>query len=147
MADAEGADDDEGDGAGDTIEDLFAAVEHGRIDDVARLLLLDHRISINRADNDGVSPLFVACANGRVEVARLLIEHGADVDQAMDTGWTPLLMACAKGHVDVVRLLIEQDADVGQASNDGTSPLSAACRKATSTSRDCSSRVTPTSAR
>ena len=37
MADAEGADEDEGDGAGDTIEDLFAAVEHGRIDDVARL--------------------------------------------------------------------------------------------------------------
>ena len=59
---------------------------------------------MNRANEDGVTPLFVACQQGHVDVARLLLDNGAEVDR---NGATPLFVACQNGHVDAARLLLE----------------------------------------
>ena len=70
-----------------------------------------------------MTPLFVACEGGHVDVMRLLIDHGAHVRQLRNDGATPLFAACYWGHFDAAKLLIDEDADVGQADIDGESPL------------------------
>ena len=77
-----------------------------------------------------MTPLFIACQQGREPVARLLLlERGAAVDQANNCGTTPLSIACEKGHEPVARLLLERGAAVDQADNRGWTPLLVACEK------------------
>ena len=80
---------------------------------------------INNADDDGVTPLYMAVQNGHEAVVRVLIELSADVNKARDTGETPLCIAAHNGYETVVRALIEAGADVNKARN-GATPLSAA---------------------
>ena len=73
-------------------------------------------------------PLWIACQNGHVDVARLLLDKGADVNRANKNGWTPLSIACSKGHVDAVRLLLDKKgAEVDRAGEDDKTPLWIAC--------------------
>ena len=46
---------------------------------------------MNQAEEDGATPLIMACGEGRLECARLLLEASAAVGQAMNNGITPLL--------------------------------------------------------
>ncbi|EOD05501.1 hypothetical protein EMIHUDRAFT_351152 [Emiliania huxleyi CCMP1516] len=55
--------------------------------------------------NGGATPLFMACQQGRLEIARLLLEAGAAIDQADEQGATPLFAACEDGHLEVAKLL------------------------------------------
>ena len=45
---------------------------------------------INKAKDNGVTPLFIAAQTGHKTVVRVLIELGADINKAMDDGATPL---------------------------------------------------------
>jgi hypothetical protein len=84
---------------------LHLAAFNGRAD-VARALI-HAGADIDKAADDGATPLYVASQNGHVEVVRALVEGGADIDKAKDGGYTPLYIASEKGHVDVVRALME----------------------------------------
>ena len=53
-------------------------------------LILDGGAEVD-AKKDGTTPLFVACENGHVGVARLLLDKGAAVDRANRWGRTPRL--------------------------------------------------------
>jgi len=75
------------------------------------------------SDKGGFTPLFVACQNAYVDVARLLLDHKASEDLANNNGATPLYMACFNGHVDVARLLLDHKASVDLAMKDGSTPL------------------------
>ena len=59
---------------------LYDACEKGKVD-VARLLL-DKGAEVDRACEDGRTPLYIACQEGHVDVARLLLERGAVVDSS-----------------------------------------------------------------
>ena len=77
---------------------------------------------VDRAENDGQTPLFIACATGHVDAARLLLDRGADVHTADSANTTPLHMACYKGHIEIVQLLLNNGAtaDLGREDGDGT---------------------------
>ena len=60
---------------------------------------------VNRAMEDGRTPLFIASEKGHVDAARLLLDNGAEVDRARNDGWTPLRIAKSEGHSAVVALL------------------------------------------
>ena len=60
---------------------------------------------VNRAMEDGRTPLYVACQCGRVDAARLLLDKGAEVNRATKNGWTPLDTAKNRRHDAVVALL------------------------------------------
>ena len=45
---------------------------------------------VNKADNDGRTPLWYAAAYGNVAMVKVLIAAGADVNKADNDGWTPL---------------------------------------------------------
>ena len=72
--------------------------------------------------------LYIACAEGQVDAARLLLDKGADVNQAYKDGATPLHLACSRGHLDVARLLLEKGASVCACYN-GETPLDVAKRR------------------
>ena len=57
-------------------------------------MLLDKGAEVDRADEDGVTPLHATCGNGHIDAARLLLENGAEVDRATEDGETPLHVAC-----------------------------------------------------
>merc|ERR1711965_913853 len=73
------------------------------------------------------SPLYIACKNGHVDVARLLLEKGAEVNWANKNGQTPLHIVCLQGHVDAARLLLDNGAEVDRAINNGATPLHIVC--------------------
>lgn len=52
--------------------------------------MLDNGADVNRADQNGRTPLYSACVRDQPNAARLLLEKGANVDRAMENGWTPL---------------------------------------------------------
>ena len=70
-------------------------------------LLLDRGADVNRGDDCGQTPLWVACLKGHLDVARLCLERGADANRATEKGTTPLAIAQKKGHAAVVALLEE----------------------------------------
>ena len=79
---------------------------------------------VNKADNDGDTPLYAACGNGRAEVVATLLAENADVNQAANDGTTPLYAACGgNGRAEVVTALLAENADVNKADNEGNTPL------------------------
>ncbi len=83
---------------------MLVGCEHGRVDAVR--LLLEKGAEVDRAKEDGATPLIIACHQGHVGAARLLLEKGAVVDRATQYG-TPLAIAKQQGHSAVVALLKE----------------------------------------
>ena len=59
---------------------LYDACEKGKVA-LARVLL-DNGAEVDRACEDGRTPLYIACQEGHVDVARLLLERGAVVDSS-----------------------------------------------------------------
>ena len=121
--------------------------------EVVRLLLDRDDIDVNQAMNNGITPLYIACARGNVDIVRLLLgRDDIDVNQAKEDGTTPLSIAQAKkfteivalfevvntplvnasrkGKVDIVkRLLAREDIDVNQADGFKRTPLYHACKE------------------
>lgn len=74
----------------------------------------------NAAGIGGVTPLYLAASEGRVDVMRMLISAGADVNQAASRyGETPLMVVAVRGHYDAARMLLEAGADASARRNDG----------------------------
>jgi ankyrin repeat protein len=71
-------------------------------------------IELNRATNNGASPLYVAAERGHTKVVRLLLsKSGIDINKARDGGFTALNVASSNNHFEVVRLLLSQsDIDI-----------------------------------
>jgi len=98
--------------------------EKGHVE--AARLLLDNGAEVDRARENGCTPLWIACANGHASLAQSLWERGAKIHRASKDGATPIFAACQKGHVDAVRLLLDNGAEIDQADRWGTTPLDAA---------------------
>ena len=64
------------------------AATHGHVQVVRSLLEAGGRI--NKADDDGVTPLHLAAQHGRAEVVHCLLQNGADMNKARTSnGDTP----------------------------------------------------------
>ncbi|KAK0364214.1 Glycerophosphocholine phosphodiesterase [Friedmanniomyces endolithicus] len=53
----------------------------------------------------GWTPLFVACVDNQLDVAKLLVQHGAVVSKKDYSGWTPQEHAALRGHLVVADFL------------------------------------------
>ena len=81
-------------------------------------------VDVNQAKNDdGSTPLHIACHKGHIEVVATLLAENADVNRVAFGGITPLYAACHNGHIEVVATLLAENADVNKADNDGDTPL------------------------
>ncbi len=106
---------------------LVAAVKNGDAETVAEMLSVPG-IDVNKATNNGWTPLYGAAREGYTEVVKLLLAApGIDVNKANGSGWTPLNTAAYNGHTEVVKLLLAVPGiDVNKANAYGGTPLSSA---------------------
>ena len=70
------------------------------------------------------TPLYIASADGFVDIMQWLFDHGADANVSQDTGWTPLHAAGVNMQLDAVQLLLDHNADVNSRNKEGHTPLS-----------------------
>ncbi|KAK8792016.1 hypothetical protein WA158_005393 [Blastocystis sp. Blastoise] len=84
---------------------LHFASAQGYNDCINYLLTLDSDL-INKADDQGDTPLSLACINDRANSIKLLVEKKADINQDLG-GKTPLHVACSSCSKDTVEWLIE----------------------------------------
>ena len=86
--------------------------------------LIDYGANVNvSTDNDGSSPLRIACGNGDLNLVQYLLEHGADVNSANIFEHTCLMLACSNGYYDIAEYLLRNGADPESVSANGTTAL------------------------
>lgn len=104
--------------------DLFEAAAAGKFDAVAYLVYTNPE-AVNAYNEDGFTPLALACYFGHHEVARYLILKGADVNQPLNNalGICPLHLAVASNNLDIVRMLIEHNVQINIQQNSGINAL------------------------
>lgn len=78
---------------------LMYAAREGNI--AAARLLLDAGASVNEADKNDITPLFMAISNNHIPMARFLIERGANIHAKDWYGRTPLFAAVEIRNVDL----------------------------------------------
>ncbi|KAI1899882.1 hypothetical protein AGOR_G00066340 [Albula goreensis] len=67
--------------------------------------------SLNQVNDEEVSLLHIACANGYKEVCSLLLENGADPQAEDNAHWTPLHLAAKYGQINIVVQLLNRHAN------------------------------------
>ena len=72
--------------------------------DIVRLLL-ERGALIDKAKDNGDTPLIIASEEGHVDTVRLLLEKGASIEEVDNDGDTPLTTARDNGHSEIVHLL------------------------------------------
>lgn len=91
---------------------IHMAIEHSKDPKKIITHLLNYGADINAIGHLGKTPLYKACENVDIELARFFIDNGADVN-AHDPliGSPPIAVAFSKDHKDIFDLLIEKGAD------------------------------------
>jgi uncharacterized protein len=101
---------------------LMAAAAGGHTSCVEELLR--RGVHVNRADDNGVTPLMCAAAGGHVDVLDILLRSNSiDVNATTAAAWTALMFAASAGHVACVEALIRGGADVAVEDSNGSSAL------------------------
>lgn len=86
--------------------------------------LITSGADVEELDQEGLSALHLAAANGYDKIVRLLVKYyGANKEANDRSANTPLLNAARSGYVEIVRALVELGADVEATNNGGQTPL------------------------
>lgn len=76
----------------------------------------------DQQDDDGNTPLTLACEQGHREIAALLLQHGASPDYAASAWKAPLAIAAFQGNSELCELLLAHGADIDRETA-GKTPL------------------------
>jgi ankyrin repeat protein len=87
-----------------------------------RLLLVDYR-DVDKADNQGRTPLFYAASSQHPALVQLLLDQGANVTHTARNGSTCLDCAVENSARDVVELLLDHGVPLDQPTNVFGTPL------------------------
>lgn len=97
-------------------EDLIRLVERGDLAGVESLLAAGADPA--GAQRLGITPLYLASANGHADLIRLLVAAGADPDSVDAVGETMLMAAVGSGEIRAVETLLELGADANARDRD-----------------------------
>lgn len=92
----------------DRVREFLNACAHDNV--TAVRAMLDAGLDVDASDEDDVTGLQTAAANGAGTVARELVVRGAALDKANACGWTPLLHGARHGHATVMAFLLQNQA-------------------------------------
>ena len=104
-------------------EGLFRAIVSDNVS--LCTLYLDAGVPIDCLDDNGHTPLRLACGYGHLSLATLFLDRGSlAIDEKGVAGNTPLHAACRCRHESLARLLLDRGSSVIDAKNDdGHTPL------------------------
>eukprot|EP01112_Ceratiomyxa_fruticulosa_P022853 TRINITY_DN8507_c0_g1_i1.p1 TRINITY_DN8507_c0_g1~~TRINITY_DN8507_c0_g1_i1.p1 ORF type:complete len:359 (-),score=71.85 TRINITY_DN8507_c0_g1_i1:166-1242(-) len=105
----------------DYILPLLAATQYNHPQIVRRLLNSGANVDV-QLDDEGATPLYVACELGYEEIVVLLISNSASVN-IKRAGISPLLIATQNRFYKIVERLLKAGADVNCKTIDGVTPL------------------------
>ncbi|RAJ16910.1 hypothetical protein LY08_00686 [Olleya aquimaris] len=89
--------------------DIFEVSRNGTLEDIEAIYKQDQQ-SINKKNDQGYTPLTLACYNGNVAVANFLAGKVDDINGNSNYG-TPLMAAVYKGYTKIVAILLQHDAN------------------------------------
>lgn len=101
--------------------DVFDIGRKGTVDQVQEKLK-ENPNSFNVVNDDGYSPLLLACYRGNNDVAKYLIEAGSDINSKSKFG-TALMACIVKANNEIAKLLIAKKADLNFADGNGMTAL------------------------
>lgn len=101
--------------------DIFNVARSGSIAD-AKALMKNNPDIINTINEEGYSPLILACYKGNLEVAEFLIKNVKDINYTSAMG-TALMAATVKKQTRLVQLLLENKANPNSTDANGTTAL------------------------
>ena len=85
---------------------LMMAVVRNDKEMVERLLSLDVYADVNSVDEDGETPLIVACRKGYADIVKQLIKAGAKVNLQNNEGMSALMACAMNGNKAIARDLM-----------------------------------------
>ncbi len=100
---------------------VFDVARKGTVTEAKALLKSDPQI-FNTVNEEGFSPLTLACYKGNNEVAKLLIDNKSDINKQSPMG-TPLMASVVKRNHEMAKLLLEKKADPNLADANQTTAL------------------------
>ncbi|KAI1826937.1 hypothetical protein F4861DRAFT_22588 [Xylaria intraflava] len=89
--------------------------------------LIGYGGDINRQNKPGLSPLYMACAQQKLELIEYLLAMGADVNLVTSYGTTALMAACVRPNTEIVDILLKRKPDMTIATRHGQAALMLAC--------------------
>ncbi|CAL1541772.1 unnamed protein product [Lymnaea stagnalis] len=101
-------------------------------------VLLKAGASVNKANKNDVTPLFLATQAGNCEAVQCLITQGANVNvQTASEKITPLMIASKENLIDLMQILIVSKADVNMKNIKNETALVLAMKNASGSAKDC----------
>jgi hypothetical protein len=104
-----------------TSYDVFDIGRKGTLEQ-AKEKLKENPNSFNVINEEGYSPLLLACYRGNNDVAKFLIDNGSDVNGKSKFG-TPLMACIVKRNNEIAKLLIEKKANLNFSDLSGMTAL------------------------
>ena len=95
--------------AGQQVTDVFEVARKGTVSQAEAIVKTNPK-AFNVINENGFSPLILACYSGNNEVIDFLIANNANVNYTSQEG-TALMAATVKGNLDLVALLLKKGAD------------------------------------
>lgn len=89
--------------------DIFQIARKGNVEELKSYLKANPN-TLNSVNENGSTPLILACYYNNIDVVRELVYQGADIDSKIDMG-TALMAAVVKGNDDIVLFLLEKGAN------------------------------------
>ncbi|XP_057299481.1 uncharacterized protein LOC130630100 [Hydractinia symbiolongicarpus] len=84
-------------------------------------MLVHNGALVNKQDDAGNTPLYLAALCGHLENVKILVENKADVDlQIKQKEDSPLHIAVGRGHTTIIEYLLKQGADINLMNTEGT---------------------------
>jgi len=103
-------------------KDIYEIAENNLLKDMKNILKTN--VNINKENEYGCSPLYLAISNRHEEMALLLLEEGADGGLQDSDGFTPLHYAISNNMVNVAKVILEKKPEVLHLENKyGNQPL------------------------
>ncbi|XP_052064699.1 uncharacterized protein LOC127704622 [Mytilus californianus] len=95
-------------------------------------LLIQNKLDISKPDNNGVSPLHLACQNVSFSLIEFLISNKANVNMRDYHNRSPLHFACERRirpDIDIIEILLKNKANLKLCDSTGKTPLHVICER------------------
>ena len=102
-------------------DNIFDVCRNGNTEEITKLYKANSNI-INEKNNQGYTPLILACYHGNDSIVTFLIDKVDDINGSSEYG-TPLMAAVVKGNKKITKLLLEKKAKTNIADANGTTAL------------------------